>query len=74
MAGITLELAQSRLDEYLAAEAAALSGRSYSIGTRTLSRQDLSEIRAGIEIWDARVKRLSGGRNGGIRLRVGVPQ
>lgn len=73
MAGITLELAQSHLDAYLAAEVAALSGRSYTIGTRSLSRQDLSEIRKGIEIWDSRVKRLSSGK-GGIRLRVGVPQ
>jgi hypothetical protein len=74
MAGITLELAQSHLDAYLAAEVAALSGKSYSIGGRSLSRQDLSEIRKGVEVWDARVKRFSNGRNGGIRLRVGVPQ
>lgn len=74
MAGITLETATSRLDAYLAAEEAALAGKSYTIGMRSFSRQDLKEIRAGIETWDARVKRLSNGRSGGVRLRVGVPQ
>lgn len=73
MAGITLDLAQQRLDAYLAAEEAALAGKAYTIGNRSLARQDLSEIRKGIEIWDARVKRLSTGRSG-VRLRVGVPQ
>lgn len=74
MAGITLQTAQARLDEYLAAEAAALSSSSYTINGRSLTRQNLKEIRDGIEIWNARVQRLANGRNGGIRLRVGVPQ
>ncbi len=73
MAGITLELAQSRLDAYLAAEEAALANRSYTINGRSLTRQDLAEIRAGIELWDSRVKRLASGRSG-VRLRVGVAQ
>lgn len=77
MAGITLEFAQSRLDAYLAAEEAALAGKSYTFtgadGGRTVTRQDLEAIRKGIETWDARVKRLSSG-NGGIRLRIGVPR
>jgi hypothetical protein len=74
MAGITLASAQARLDEYLAAESAALASKSYTINGRSLTRQDLSEIRAGIDIWNTRVQRLSNGRSGGVRLRVGIPQ
>ena len=73
MAGITLEFAQQRLDAYLAAEEAALAGKSYTIGTRAFTRQDLSEIRKGIESWNTRVQRLASGRTG-VRLRVGVAQ
>ena len=70
MAGITLELAQSRLDAYLAAEEAALNNRSYTIGSRSFTRQDLSEIRNGIGTWNGWVTRLSRGSLG-MRMRFG---
>lgn len=69
MAGITLLTAQTQLDAYLAAEAAVLSGQSYTIEGRELKRADLAAIQQGIEIWDMRVKRLSaraGGRSAAI--------
>lgn len=72
MAGITLELAQSRLDAYLAAEEAALANRSYTINGRSFTRQDLSDIRQGIDTWNARVQRLSSGSMG-PRLRLAEP-
>lgn len=59
MAGITLTQAEERLSLYLDAETKVLQGQSYRIGERQLTRADLSEIRAGIDIWDARVKALS---------------
>lgn len=59
MAGITLAQAQVQLDAYLAAETAALSNKSYQIAGRTLTRQDLAEIQAGIKIWNDRVIDLS---------------
>ena len=69
MAGITLAEAEARLTAYLAAEEKVLSGQSYTIGDRTLTRANLKEIQEGSKIWDARVKGLS---NGGIRIRHGV--
>jgi hypothetical protein len=63
MAGIDLATATARLQDYLNAEAAILSGQEYSIGTRRMKRADLSEVRAGIESWDRRVKQLSARNN-----------
>lgn len=62
MPGIDLSAAQARLDAYLAAELAVLSGQEYEIAGRRLKRADLREIRAGIEQWDLRVKALSARR------------
>jgi len=59
MAGITLAIAQAKLDAYLAAETAVLSGQKYEIEGRMLQRANLNEIQAGINAWDQRVKRLS---------------
>lgn len=59
MAGITLAIATARLTEYLEAEHAILSGQEYAIGTRRLKRADLAEVRAGVVMWDQRVKALS---------------
>ena len=71
MAGITLAQAQAKLDGYLAAEDAVLSGQSYSISGRQLTRADLKEIRAGISAWEQKVIRLTA--QGGIRVRGAVP-
>lgn len=71
MAGITLAQAQTKLDNYMAAEDAVLSGQSYSIGSRQLTRANLSEIRSGIAAWEQRVIRLSSG--GGIRITGATP-
>lgn len=38
-----------RLAQYYAAEKAILSGQSYTIGTRTLTRAQLSTVRAAID-------------------------
>lgn len=70
MAGIDLTTAQAKLDAYLAAETAVLSGQAYSMGTRTLRLPDLQEIREGIKYWDGFVQNLTAnaGRRG-IRVR-----
>lgn len=70
MAGITLAQAEARLAEYMDAETAILSGQSYWIGSRKLERANLAEVQKGIEVWDARVKRLS---RGGIRISGASP-
>jgi hypothetical protein len=73
MAGITLAVAQARLDAYLAAEEAVLGGQEYEIAGRRLRRADLAQIRAGIDAWDRRVKDLSARAAGGSRAIVPRP-
>jgi hypothetical protein len=74
MAGITLEQAQAKLAQYLAAEEAVLTGQKYEIGGRVLQRADLASIQAGVELWNDRVEKLatrSAGRARAIVPRVG---
>ena len=66
MAGITAEQAQTRLDEYMAAESAVLAGQSYSIGGRSVTKANLKEIRDGISYWTRQATRLD---RGGIKVR-----
>lgn len=74
MAGITLEQAQARLDQYLAAEEAVLLGQQYQIGGRMLRRADLPAIQEGVNLWNERVEKLSAKSAGRVRAispRVG---
>lgn len=61
MAGIDLNTAQAKLDAYLAAETAVLAGQDAIIDGNRFTRADLIAIQKGIEIWNTRVQRLSGG-------------
>lgn len=67
MATVTLVQAQSMLQKYLAAEEAVLKNQSYTIGTRTYTRANLSAIRKGRAEWQSVVNQLSGG--GTMRVR-----
>lgn len=69
MAGIDLAMAESQLTMYMDAEKKVLLGQAYSMGDRSLTRADLKEIRAGIEHWDGKVKRLSRSSRGGMKVR-----
>ena len=73
MAGITLLQAQTQLDSYLAAEAAVLTGQSYEINGRKLTRADLADIQAGTTLWNRRVGELSNRALGRGRSRTLVP-
>jgi hypothetical protein len=55
-----LDSAKRRLDLYLAAEEAVLTGQEYSIGSRRLRRADLKEIRDTIEQLQNQVGELQG--------------
>lgn len=70
MAGITAAQAQAQLDLYLAAEAAVLTGQSYEIAGRKLTRANLGEIQAGIKLWNTRAQSLA---RGGLPVRGGTP-
>ena len=48
MAGITLETAQKHLDAWLEAEMQVTNAQSYTIGSRTLTKANLTEIRNAI--------------------------
>lgn len=58
MANTRLDMAKERLQAYYQAELAVLSGQEYRIGTRTLRRADLSEIRKAISELERQVKQL----------------
>ena len=59
MAGITFEMADARLQLYLAAEKAVLGSQAYKIDNRELTRADLGEIRTGISYWSGLVDQLN---------------
>jgi len=65
-----LTKAKERLAAYYEAEMAVLSGQSYKIGTRSMTRADLTEIRAAITSLENAVEELTAQASGrGRRLR-----
>ncbi len=70
MPGITLEIAQKHLDAWLEAELACTTNQSYTIGSRTLTRADLAEIRNTIKYWAGIVTKLEAARKYGGRNRT----
>lgn len=74
--GISLEVAKKHLDAWLTAELEVTTHQSYTIGSRSLTKANLSEIRKEIEYWTNEVARLEniekrGGRN---RIYRAVPR
>ena len=75
MAGITLEIAQAKLDQYLDAEQKILLGQESAIDGDRLTLANLEIVQAGIKIWDGRVKELSpASSGGGIRMVEIIPR
>ncbi|MFA5456660.1 MAG: DUF6148 family protein [Synergistaceae bacterium] len=68
-----LRSAQDMYARYLEAERSVLLGQSYSIGDRTLTRANLSDIAAQREYWAAQVTALAENKTGVRFLRV-VPR
>ncbi len=56
MAAITKQVAQQHLDIWLEAEAAIATGQSYQIGSRQLTRANLTEVRKTIDYWSEKVQ------------------
>lgn len=56
---ISLEAAQKMLSAYLNAESELLAGKTISFNGRTVSRENLSEIRQGRQEWERKVKNLA---------------
>lgn len=73
MASERLLMTEQRLKAYYDAEITVLAGQSYSIGTRSLTRADLTEIRVAISELQNQVDELknleaSGGRRKAFRI------
>lgn len=73
MAQKTLDIANERLDLWLEAEAKVAGGQSYTIGDRTMTRADLSEIRSQIRFWEGRVEQLERRQSNRSKTRQIVP-
>ena len=76
MAGITLETAQKHLDAWIEAEMQVTNAQSYTIGSRTLTKANLTEIRNAIEYWQQKVTILENLKknNGRSRVKRFVPR
>lgn len=55
---ITLERAKKHLEAWLEAELLCSTSQSYTIGSRTLTRANLVEIRKQIDYWQNKVNEL----------------
>ena len=66
------EMLEKRLDAYYKAEMAVLTGQSYQIGTRKLTRADLSEIRKAIEDLETEISNADSG--GKRKVFRGLPR
>lgn len=67
--GYTLSEAQSELQVWKTAKRYAAVGKSYSIGTRSLTRYDLDEINREIAFFSDVVTALEGGGHGPVRVQ-----
>ncbi|MBP0983083.1 MAG: hypothetical protein J6A19_05090 [Oscillospiraceae bacterium] len=65
MSAISLDTAKKKLETWLEAEEALSTSQSYTVGTLTLTRADLGQVRKNIEFWEKKVTELErrGGRN-----------
>lgn len=67
---VRLNVAKKHLDAWLTAELEVTSHQSYSIGSRSLTKANLSEIRKQIIFWQNEVARLENLQKRGGRNRV----
>lgn len=76
MAGITLERARQHLTAWLEAEMAITTSQSYTIGSRSLTRANLGEVRKQIAYWENKVAELENiaKRKGRNRIMRVVPR
>ena len=59
----TKEQCEKHLNMWLAAEEKVATGQSYTIGNRTLTRVNATEIAKNIELWAGRLE-IAKGKNG----------
>lgn len=73
-----LQLAQQRLDNYLAAEARILQSQEYTVGqggtARRNRRADLEQVQAGIKASQAEIATLQAAQSGARRVNYLRPR
>lgn len=74
MNNITKETAREMLQLWLDAERSVTAGKAYTIGTRSLTRSNVSEIAQRIKFWANELERLENGRGAGARVFRAVPR
>lgn len=76
MAGYTIETAKKHLEAWLEAELIVTTNQSYTIGTKSLTRANLGEIRQQIQFWSNEVAKLENlaKRRGRNRITRVVPR
>lgn len=70
MAGERLTKTRSRLSAYYESELAVLSGQAYTMGSRSLTRANLAEIRSAIKELEQQVRELESIAAGGGRRKA----
>lgn len=68
-----IKIAKSRLTLYLEAEKAILSGQSYEIGDRKLTRANLKDVTSTINSLKREIAALTAILNGRTRIRTARP-
>ncbi len=71
--GIPYEVAKQKLATLLDALDVVLTGQSYTIGSRTLTRANLTAIQEAIEYWSDIVNKCETGC-GGVKVQRAIPQ
>lgn len=70
MSAISLETAKKHLEQWLEAESEVSINQSYTIGGKTFTRANLSEIRKQIEFWENKIAEIENVSKKGGRNRV----
>ena len=73
MGGITVEIAREKLNTWLEAEEALATSQSYTMGTMSLTRADLKQVRENITYWNDMVTKLERAEKGRNRIYRGIP-
>lgn len=73
MGGITVEIAREKLNTWLEAEEALATSQSYTMGTMSLTRADLKQVRENITYWNDMVTKLERVGKGRNRIYRGIP-
>jgi hypothetical protein len=70
---MTWQEAEVHLKAWQAADLAVSTGQSYSLGSRSLTRANIADIRQQIAYWEKKVLELQTGRRGARVMRA-VPR